>query len=430
VLPSELQEKILTHVVRSREVSTFTKTYDALDLQTTIQAFGRSVAACIRRGWLNDRYRDDGTRELLVTPEGELAFGGGVLSPSVNREQWKAVRGPYIGSSDVAAIFGIHEYGTGAWDVWDRIVLGQWNEPAQVGADIRRGNRQEPNALDRFHEVYGLEVRSASMVHHPTYHYLVSDVDGVIAARQEWPDSLEGNPLWSHVIELSREGAEIALEVKVPRTAIFYECRDTGLRTEYAVQMQHHLLCGEFQAGIFALYDPQYDDIQAFPVTRHEDFLAHLEDGLPRWYEQHVLTRVRPTRPAPGPAKWPTKVGGQAIEITVAALREMVEFVKLRHFELIEATANYEQTEKGLIEALPKEGQRFVGDGVKVERTSSGLRRLFDRKAFVAALKLAQADRNVDALLALDPNDDLYWYQTGGTEKVEVTVFASPEEAP
>ena len=429
---SELQQKILEKLLDGRMEggTTFMEVYLDLeaDFPTTIQAFGRSVAVCHRRDWLKDGYDDGGGRELTITAEGELAFGDGKLSPMINRDRWKKVRGPYIGSSDVAAILGIHEYGKGPWDVWDRIVLGQWREPARVGADIRRGNRQEQSGMDRFHEVHGLETYSQSMVHHPRFHFLVSDVDAVISAKQDWPDELRSNPLWDKVIELNENGAEGAHEVKCPRTRIFYECRDQGLRTEYGTQMQMHLMAGGFDWGIFTLYDAQYDDIQSFPVTRHENFIEHLEKGLPKWYERYVVGRVRPLHPDPPPPQWPPKVGGNAQELEGKNLVAQALLVKLRHHELEEAKKNYDDTVELLTDELPEEGQKFFADSITVERKSSSIRRQFDRNAFVAALTMLQQEMDHDGLMELGPNEDRFWYNAGGKDAIKVTVFGKQED--
>ncbi len=247
---SELQEQILTQLLKSRpEVwVSFMKCYLDLGEPTTVQAFGRSVQACFRREWITERTMDDGLREIAITPEGEVAFAGGVLDPQVDRDRWKIVREPYIGSSDVAAILGIHEYGKGPWDVWDRIVTGQWHEPRQVGADIRRGNRQESNAMDRFYEVTGLETRAASMLHHPGSHFLVSDMDEVILPTKNWPEHLRSNPLWERVIQISEDGGELAHEVKCPRTSIFYDCKSCLIVEDIEVQRipaEHEIVHGE-----------------------------------------------------------------------------------------------------------------------------------------------------------------------------------------
>lgn len=435
---SDLQKAIIGAILRNRpDPSDFDSVYQQLNEPTTIQAFGRSVGACLRRGWLKEKYwtsppQGDGapTRELIVTPSGELAYAGGDLSPQVNRAEWKDVRAPFIGSSDVGPILGISDY-RGPWDVWDRIVLGKWDDDdREAGGDIRRGNRQEQNALDRFEEVYGIEYVPQDMMHHPEHYELVTDVDGMIPPENiEWPEEILSNPLWEPIIEAAARGESGALEVKCPRTSIFYDCKETGLRLDYVVQMQHHLAVGNHGWGIFVLYDAQYDDVHAFPVMPHPKFIDQILTMLPRWYQQYVVGNTRPVHPEPAPAEWPERPKGTGTVVEDPELREQFELTKIRYWEMTDAQQQYADQEKALLDALKdREEQLLISDGVKVTRYSTSPRRQFDRKALRAAIVKAQQEGDEERLFSIDPDSDEFYYLTDAKTKEEVKVFATPEQ--
>ncbi len=439
---TELQKAILGRIMANRpDPSDFHTLYFELGEPTNWASFGRSVWSCIQHGWVEQIIHpaapgeDQVTRELRVTAIGEKAFAAGDLSPQTNRDEWKIVRAPFIGSSDLAAVLGQDEY-KGPWDVWDRIVLGKWDDDTP-GGDIRRGVKNEANALERFSEVFEVEWVSEGMIHHPVHNIMVSDVDGVILGEQEWPEHVKGNPLWETVLEMNARGLRGALEVKTPRVSNFYTFKDEGMRLGHAIQMQHHLYVTGLEWGVFVIYTPEYDDVHAFPVVRHEQFQRQIEQIVPRWYEKHVLGRQRPTRPEPPPKVWPPKPKGEALVVEDPELREMFEFVKLRHFELQDAQEQYQQTEAALFDALKEADagydkedrpQLLVCDGVKVMRYSTTPRRQFDAKKLKAKIALLQQEGKVEDLLALDPDSDEFYYLTEAKTKQEVNVFARPEQ--
>lgn len=341
------------------------------------------------------------------------------VSPQHNREEWKIVRGPCTGSSDLAALLGHDEY-TGPWQVWDRIVLDIWDE--SENADIRRGNRQEPNALQRFMEEFGLEVRPEGMIRHPDDPRIVSDLDGVVIRPHEWPEVICDNPLWDYVrLECSGDGA---LEAKVPRTAKYFTYRDEGMLRSHAIQMQHHLEVAGLEWGVLTFYNPEYDQSIAFPVVREPKIGEWIREQIPAWYRKYVEPRERPMRPIPPPPVWPKTPPG------IAMVREDPEWVdqalllRLRYYELLEAQEAYDDTEKAQIALLgdSEEECHVVGGGIVVKRFQAKGRRSFDRGAFLGRLKILQMDKDRDGLLDLDPEDEAFWYQNEGKKKVDVNI--------
>jgi hypothetical protein len=347
-----------------------------------------------------------------------LAAGGGFVGPTIEREAWKRIRGPLLGSSDMAAILGQDEY-VGAWDVFDRIMLGDWDDAE--GADIRRGNRQEANARAVFCERFGLDVLPLPMVAHPRDPRLVTDVDGLILRPDTWPEAVRESPLWEAVLEQEGPGW---CELKVPRVGTFYRYREEGLPRRYIIQGQHHGGATGLGWGVFAFYTPEFDDLVAFPVLQDTEFTEWLLGAAGRWYDRHIVGRARPERPAPPPARWPAKVPGEAVQRTDDGWMLQADLLVLRHYELEQAKQDYTDTEAALIALLGEKDTHVAGGGVTVTRRSTKSQTRTDNGAVRAALKLAQQAGDTEALLALDPDDEAFKYKTESSEKIEVVVRA------
>lgn len=369
----------------------------------------------VRAGEAAVRGIDDLTRAIPVYgPNGET------LGPHLDRDLWKSVRGPLIGSSDSPAIVGRNEY-VGPWDVWDRIVLGEWNDPpddSEPGADIRRGNRQEANALQRFQEVHQIDVVRAGMLAHPDEPRVVADVDALIPVPDEWPDVIRASDLWSVVIELGGPGV---LEAKVPRKGKFYRIREEGLPADWLVQGQHHGLVTGCRWGVFNVYTPEFDDVTAFPFVVDVEWCAWLLGTLRKWHDRHVRGLSRPDRFAPPPARWPTKVPGVATLREDDAWMDAATVLTMRHYELEEAQKAHAEAQAAVLALLDEEGQHVAGGGVTVRRYSTPSQTRTDTKALLAKIRLAQLQGDAEALLTLDPN--AHTFQTRSSEKVKVDVF-------
>lgn len=339
------------------------------------------------------------------------------VSPQRNREEWKTVRGPCVGSSDLPALLGHDEY-QGPWQVWDRIVLGVWDD--LDNADIRRGNRQEQNALMRFYEEFNLDVRAEGMIHHPDDPRIVSDLDGLVLRPERWPEPIRENPLWDHVRENC--GGHGALEAKCPRTAKYFQYRDEGMLKAHAIQMQHHLEVAGLEWGVLTFYNPEYDQSIAFPVVREPRIGEWIREQIPAWYRRYVDTRERPMRPLPPPPVWPAAPPGVALVREDPEWMDAATLVRLRYYELEEAKEAYEDTEKALLSMLgdSEEECHVVGGGVVVKRYQTKGRRIWDASRFRAKLKLAQIDGDSDALATLDPGDDEFYYLSEPKKKIDV----------
>lgn len=363
-----------------------------------------------------------------------------VVSPQIDRAEWKRLRGPRLGSTDAPAIFDKSSFST-AGLVWDRIVLGEWApEPDELPGDLRRGNRQEANALERFQEVTGLFAEPLPMIEHPEEPRIVTDVDALVhnptATGDPWPAAILDHPLWAAVAECEGDGV---LEIKCPRIAKFYQYKELGLPEEYVVQAQHHMMVTGKTWGFFAFYTPEYDEVIAFPIVRDEGFSAFLFKAECSWLAAYVDKRRRPTKKAPPPPVWPTRVPGEATIRDDEEWLEIAERLTYRHYDLVEAQEGYEQTEAELLALLPAidaEAEEngtgpelhLAGGGVTVKRRSTAQQNRIDWSAFDSARKLAlMSDDPAAELLKLDPED--FRALTKSSIKVDVKVFGpNPHE--
>ena len=342
----------------------------------------------------------------------------GPVSPMWDKAAWKPVRRPRLGSSDMAAILGKDEYQS-PWGVWDRIVLGDW--PEAEGADIRRGVRQERTARETFMERTGLEVVEVPMLALPEYPTMVTDLDGLIVRPDTLPPQILESEVWSVIKDLPGHGW---LELKVPRVSTFYRYKEEGLPNSYIIQGQQHALVSGLEWGFFAFYTPEYDDIIAFPVAKDATFGPWLVKTAKRWINTYVVPEVRPIRPEPEPARWPTKILGAAAMRDDDDWMGAAALLTLRHWELTEAQEAYTQTEAQLIALLGADDTHVSGGDVTVKRRSTASQNRVDWQAFRAALLLAQRDGDTERLLALNPDDDAWKYQPKSSEKIEVKLFA------
>lgn len=358
-----------------------------------------------------------------------LNAAGRPVSPHLDRHEWKLERIERLGSSDAGAILGLNPY-TPPWEVWDRIVLGDWKDAE--GADIRRGRKQESIALETFRERTALEVEPLTMVEHPDARELVTDLDGLLAHPGEdpWPELIHTNTTWAEVVGRARGPG--ALELKVPRVAKFYRMKAEGLDRDHLAQCQHHFMVSGLEWGFFGFYTPEYDDLIAFPVFRDADFCEWLMAAELDWLRSHVYTRPpqRPVRPPPPPPRWTDPVPGLAKQRDDPEWMERAALLVLRYYELADAQTQYDDTAAHLLDLVDEEERFVAGGGVEVKRKESSPRRMVDFGALRAAIQLARSaalggsEEGMERLLEIDPDDDEWKRKTSTSVKTEITVRA------
>lgn len=344
---------------------------------------------------------------------------GQPVGPGFDRGIWKSLRQPRNGSSDSPAILGI-DPDRAPWDVWDRIVLGDWKDGAE-GGDIRRGNRQEPVARQVFRERTGLKCDEITMLHHESDPMIVTDLDGIIERPNEWPREIRDNELWSAVVNATGPGA---LEIKVPRIKGFYEIKSVGLSRTRVVQFQHHLAVTGFEWGFYMVFTPEYDDCILFPFVRNDRFCRGLIQIIKKWRAAHVATKQRPTRPVPAPPKWPDPVPGEATfredPEWLGAAQRVVE----TYYAAKAATAASEAAEEALAALVGPEDRHLSGGGVVVKRKSSTPQIRKDAGAYKAAVALLKLEGRKEEAEALKPED--FVFKTKSSELVDIKVIVGP----
>lgn len=351
----------------------------------------------------------------------EVLQDGAPVGPNFNREVWKSVRGPRCGSSDTPAIFGKDDNAKQPWKVWDRIVLGEWEDEPE-GGDIRRGNRQEEPARQVFAERTGLRCRPLTMLAHPQDNNIVTDLDALIHhPGNTWPREIMDHGLWQEVMGCQGNGA---LEIKCPRIKNFYKIKSEGLSQGRVLQFQHHLMVSGLSWGFYMVFTPEYDDCILFPFVRHEKLCKWLFVALRKWRAEHVATKIRPTRPAPPPPRWPDPVPGEAVTREdrpwLDAAGRMVE----THYAALGAEAAREAAEQAVIALTAEDDRHVAGGGVVLKRYSTAQQTRKDPGAYKAAVELARQEGRDPS--GLKPED--FTFRTKSSEKIEVKVVVGPPE--
>lgn len=350
------------------------------------------------------------------------------VAPHLDKAAWHAAHQGKIGSSQVPAILGIDEY-VKPWEVWDEIVFGREQRESEP-ADIRRGERQEANAAERFAEQTGLTIARSNMHTHKHASMLVATADYRIVAPTTLPEGL------ILPASLKRPGPG-CLELKCPRVAKFYKLRDEGLPLQWTMQLQYELEVYGWEWGYFAFYTPEYDDLLTFPVVRDRELGAWLTEKLKAWYAAHVVAQVRPLHPEPPPAKWQARPKGEAVNLTHPILVGAAIKVAGASERRAEAESEYYQAEETFKKLLAERGNgsasapKLTVGPLRVTRTQSASQRRFDAGAFKAAVKLAQQASDTATLLTLDPEEDRFYFKTSPQEKCEIEVaHVHPQQTP
>lgn len=362
-------------------------------------------------------------KEQIGGMAADLVYGedGRPVGPNFDRAVWKKVRGPCCGSSDTPAIFGKDDNDKQSWKVWDRIVLGQWEDDPE-GGDIRRGNRQEEPARQVFTERTGLRVQPLTMLAHPQDHNIVTDLDGLIShPGKEWPRAILDNGLWQEVAKCSGPGA---LEIKVPRVKNFYKVKSEGLSQGRVLQFQHHLMVSGLSWGFYMVFTPEYDDCILFPFVRHDKLCKWLFVALRKWRAEHVDTKTRPLRPAPPPPRWPDPVPGEAVTRDDPAWLEAAGRLVEAHYTLLSAQAAHGAAEAAVIALAGEEDRHLAGGGVVFKRYSTAQQTRKDAGAYEAAVALAKQEGKDPS--ELNPKD--FTFKTKSNEKVDVKVVVGPPD--
>lgn len=180
-----------------------------------------------------------------------------------DREQWHAERRRGIGSSDVAAIYGLDPWRT-AVDVW-REKRGE-AEPVEETPAMAAGKLLEPLVLRMTAERLGRAVdpwpQDQTVEHHE------------IPVMRCTPDA------WT----TGDDGAPWIVECKVPRAGPW-----ESVPLYYQLQVQHQIAVTGAAGAYVAQLTRGTLELTLHEVRRHDATIARLEHDLPAWWERHIV---------------------------------------------------------------------------------------------------------------------------------------------
>lgn len=191
------------------------------------------------------------------------------VTSGLTAEQLEA-RKTGIGGSDAAAVIGVNPYRT-ALEVYE-LKLGL-RPPDPANAQMRRGIYLEPIARKLYKEITSRPIRSLKQVRHPSHHWMLCNVDGMILG--------------------GKRGVGV-LELKCPGIWVFAKAKREGLPLHWIVQMQHNLCVTGYKWGSFALFNADLWEMIHFDVERDEDLINALIQKEEQFWKGYVEPRVPP----------------------------------------------------------------------------------------------------------------------------------------
>jgi hypothetical protein len=182
------------------------------------------------------------------------------------REQWLAKRRLGIGSSDAAALFPERsKYGCTRELIFDkRGTPPDFERPEYEQLVLRRGNKLESLVAEEFSEQYGFKVRRKAMIvdrEDPSrrvsldYQVVKATTDRITGV---WPE-LNGH--------IEGDCGPGVLECKTTNVFDYQRMLKEGIIPDYVFQMQRHLDVSGYKWGVFALLEPDWWKLLAFPMT-------------------------------------------------------------------------------------------------------------------------------------------------------------------
>lgn len=299
----------------------------------------------------------------------------GPVAPYHDREEWAEEHRKGIGGSEAAAVVGYDEY-TSAADVYDRKVGLVDYDVGDPSGDIRRGNKQEPIAADKFTEETGHKIRRQPMRWSPEHDWMLCDIDRQVLNLEE----------------------PTLLEIKVPRVGSFFEIQEMGLPKKYLIQLHHNMICWGYERSFFAVYTPEYDELIHFDVRLDEDLAEWLVEQERTFWREYVEERVRPPEPweCENPPELPT-YEGEAEHVTSDAWAQAAEDYRVADAKLAWWEAQKEDAKARLVKIATggdeEAAAKAAGAGVKVNVYWNRGRSRFKKNEF----------RNAHPEIDLDP---------------------------
>lgn len=297
-----------------------------------------------------------------------------------------------IGGSASAGIMCRSRYRTPA-SVYDHILRLAPEKPFGGEPWQQRGIELEPLVARLYSKKYLRTLVPGRYVEHPEHHFLTGHPDYFID-------------------DLVERGV---LEIKTVFYEDFQRIKSEGVLPEYAIQLQHYLYVTDASWGAFAIFNADSWDLYAFDVARDDALIEQIESLNIRFWNHHILKRVRPPEiiQTPPPIVVP-QTGGDAVNIAteewINATRAMVRAGEDKNL----AEAAYKLAAAKVMELCERDRlDRIMCDGVKIARmTKAGNERLDE-----------------SALFRDHPYIDLDAYRSRGDDSVPFIRFWQPKNA-
>lgn len=198
-----------------------------------------------------------------------------VNTKNMTRLDWLKARKSGIGGSDAASIAGLNKY-TSPLAVWlDKTeVLNDVEEPP-ISEAAEWGTRQEPLIRSKFkdnHPEWRVQ-QSNFMWQHPTYSFMLANVDGMIFCPKKG---------WG------------ILEIKTASEWLNDDWGEEQAPENYIIQFQHYLSVMGLDWGVFAVLIGG-NKYREFYIERDEQLINYLIEIEQDFWYKHVLANIPPS---------------------------------------------------------------------------------------------------------------------------------------
>ena len=269
------------------------------------------------------------------------------------------IRTRTIGGTAAGAILGLNS-DRPPHQVWDDIMYGREDGPRRRVLD--RGHAMEPVIANIYAEETSRGVEGDGQTRFPHRQY----------SFMHWtPDRLlhlsRASVLPTFIQQISPRNEKGVLEIKCLGTRTFQETKQEGLAPQYYAQLQHYLDGSGLHWGSFAIFNAEDWALHWFDVPFDERFVQAMREHLINFWNDHVLTRIRPEDASAQPlVRAPRHVGTEAVVIETTEWRQALNALATAKNEVKLAETAFELARdrvKTLMEALGHERVRVPGVG-------------------------------------------------------------------
>lgn len=201
-----------------------------------------------------------------------------------------------IGGSQIGALLGMNKYKTPA-DVWDDLLAPR---PRELNKAMDAGIRLEPVACDIYAEETGWRLDVQPPRTEGIFRSMVDRMISPVAGGKTLPE-------WA----TSQVGV---LEVKCPDSWGFEATLANGIDASYYAQIQQYMMVEGVNWGAFAIFGRHEWRLHHFEVAADAALQAQIRTVGEKFWQEHVLSRVRPENGATGlVGHIPLRLGADAV---------------------------------------------------------------------------------------------------------------------